>query len=111
MSLELHNLTHEAVESSEKFIKIHKKQWVKSLDKSIIYVSILGPIMTLPQLYEVWINKSIDGVSISTWSLYCVMSLFWIFYGFAHKDKPIIINQCLWMVVQVAIVAGILFHR
>src|SRR3989338_1017874 len=74
------------------------------MDKSIYIVGILGPLMTLPQVYKIWAEKSANSLSMATWITYWLMAVFWLIYGIIHKEKPIIITNFLFMVINLSIV-------
>ncbi len=62
--------------------------------------------MTIPQILEIWINKNAMGVSIISWSAYIFTSAFWLVYGIARKDEPIIFSSAAWVVLDILIVIG-----
>ena len=84
----------------------HPEKWKNFLDKSIYFVAITGPIMTIPQLSKIWIEQSAAGVSMITWIAYLVTAIFWLLYGIVHKEKPIIITNTLWIVLDSAVIVG-----
>ena len=45
-----------------------------------------------------------------TWLLIFIVTLPWIFYGIAHKDKSIIVSFSLWEVVNLAVVVGVIIY-
>lgn len=71
-------------------------------------VAILGPAVTLPQLVEIWTKGQDAGVSVITWAGYLALSIFWLTYGFIRKEKPIIIANILYFVINLIIVIGLL---
>lgn len=98
--------------------KHKKKEFTKpqrSLNRfmdSIIYVGgVLGVIIFIPQLIDIWTKPSIDGVSLVSWLGMGIASTFWLFYGIVHKAKPIIFANLLAASIQLLIIAGILIHQ
>lgn len=83
----------------------------RMLDKMICIFGISGPLLTLPQLIKILIEKSAGGVSLISWSAYLIGAIVWFVYGIAHKAKPIIITYAAWILIDLAIVAGILIYR
>ena len=67
------------------------------MDKMIYFVGVAGPIMTLPQLFKIWVEKNAAGISVISWITYLVLGIFWLSYGIMHKEKPIIVNYILWI--------------
>ena len=68
---------------------------IRVIDRFIFVVGALGPIMTIPQLYEIWVHKDARGVSLISWSSYFIFSIFWIIYGIVHKEKVIVFTYSL----------------
>ncbi len=91
--------------------KMRVKKKYKLLDAVMYVVAIVSPFMTLPQLYLVWIQKDISGVSVFSWAGYSFFNAFWVVYGFVHKDKPIILCNIAWVIVQGLVVLGVVLHR
>jgi len=90
------------------FHKRHKKKVKKSfIDRLVVVAVIGGPIFTLPQAYEVWFRES-EGVSLLSWSSYLVFNFIWLAYGIKHKEKPIILAEIIWIILDVIIILGIL---
>jgi len=88
----------------------HQKKWAKFVDKAIYFVCIVGPIMTLPQIYKIWIEQNASGVSALSWSAYLITAIFWVLYGIAHKQKPLVIISSIWVVLEATIVTGTLIY-
>jgi len=89
----------------------HTHPWINFLDRLLLVVAIIAPFTTLPQLYTIFIEKNVTGVSAITWLLYTVLTLPWIVYGFVHKEKPIIVSSLLWLVTDVLVVVGTMVYR
>ena len=82
----------------------------KLVDKLTLIVAVLEPIITLPQVYIIFRDKSAMGVSLSTWTGYEILTIIWLWYGFEHDDKMIILYQGLFMVVQTGVIIGGLLY-
>jgi uncharacterized protein with PQ loop repeat len=87
-----------------------RKFWIRFLDKLLVIIAIVGPLTALPQVWNVFINKSVVGLALSSWSLWAFFNLFWLAYGFVHKEKPIIITYFLWFLVNASVAIGILLY-
>jgi uncharacterized protein with PQ loop repeat len=81
------------------------------VDAFAYFFGIITPLFSIPQLYEIWHYKTAESVSLASWGAFTIASVFWVFYGLVHKEKPIIISQILWFVLQLFIVIGILMYR
>ena len=88
----------------------HPDKWKNFVDKAIFVVGAFGPIMSIPQLLKIWIEKDATGVSIITWEAFLFIASFWLIYGIMHKEKPIIFTQSLWILTEILIVIGILIY-
>ena len=84
----------------------------KNIMDHLIYVAgIAIPLMTLPQLVEIYLHHNTEAVSALTWSAYFVGSCFWFTYGYLHEEKPIYIPNFLAAIIQALIVIGIFVYR
>ena len=81
------------------------------IDELIYVVAFMGPLMTIPQVITIWLERKVEGISIITWSSYAVLSIFWISYGLIHKEKPIILANVLFLFVNTTIVIGVLIFN
>lgn len=84
-----------------------KKQF---LDKLIFVVGVLGPLSTLSQIYNIYVNKSAEGVSALTWTILFFFSTIWITYGVVHKERVIILTYCLWFVMNGLVALGAIIY-
>ena len=50
-------------------------------ERFMMPVIFVGPILSLPQLYNVWFESS-EGVSLITWGAYFVTQIFLLFHAF-----------------------------
>lgn len=87
-----------------------KKFWIRFLDKALVIIAIVGPLMGVPQLWNVFVNHNVTGLSFVSWSVWAFFNLFWLAYGFIHKVKPIIITYILWFLVNASVAIGILLY-
>jgi len=82
----------------------------KITDKLVYVVAFLGPIMTLPQSHDIWSHKDAGSVSLLTWGTYVIANIIWLFYGFLHKEKPIIYMYSLGLIVNLTVVVGVIIY-
>jgi uncharacterized protein with PQ loop repeat len=97
-----------ATHSVHRHIKRKKKTPKKKseIDRLIYFAVVIGPLMTLPQVYSIWVQGQ-KGVSIISWVAYLVCSAIWLVYGIKHKDKPIIIVEIVWIILALLIIIGV----
>jgi MtN3 and saliva related transmembrane protein len=61
-------------------------------------------IAFLPQAYQVWKTKSVEDVSLLTYTILMFGSTSWTTYGLLKDDWPIIITNVTLFVVQGSII-------
>lgn len=88
----------------------HPKKSIRILDDIITLLAIIGPIATLPQIVEIFVNKNAGSVSVLSWIIFTIFDIPWIIYGIAHKEKPIIIAYTMWFISNILVVIGALLY-
>lgn len=86
--------------------KKKKSQHKVLLDYLIYFAVIFGPLMTVPQVYDIWVLSKKD-ISVISRIAYLITGLIWLFYGLKKKDKPIIMVQVFWVMLESAIIVGV----
>lgn len=84
---------------------------LKNTVDRLAYLSIILPLMTLPQLFVIFQSHDARGLSIITWLSYLIGALFWTVYGLLHKAKQISIPNLLMAVIDLGIIFGILLYK
>jgi len=79
----------------------------RALDHLMFFVAFFVPVALLPQVFQIYIHHSAAGLSIYTWSALTVANILWAFYGYVHKDKPILIANILITILNFSVVVGI----
>jgi len=88
-----------------------KKKWKRYLDTIIYAAGIAGPIITIPQIWQIWHHQNASGVSLTSWTGYLFIAVIWLFYGIVHKEKPIIVMYVANIIVQFFVVLGIIIYK
>lgn len=91
-------------------MNIVKRTQYKSLDRLTYATGVLLPILTIPQAYSVLIDKATDGVSLITWSFYLLSSTLFAIFGILHKQRLLMVTYIPFVIVEAAIVVGILLN-
>ena len=81
---------------------------VSGLERILRALSVFTMLMTVPQVYTVWVAHNASGVSIASWGTYLVSACLWLVYGVRKKDKTIYLACIGWIVLDVAIVVGVI---
>jgi uncharacterized protein with PQ loop repeat len=76
-----------------------------------VYVAVIGgPLMTLPQIYSIWMEHQ-KGVSIVSWTGYMLTGVIWLVYGLKHREWPIIILQLTWIALDLGVIVGLVLLK
>lgn len=78
-----------------------------ALEKILRSLSVLTMLMTVPQVLAVWVGPDPGGVSLVSWVSYLVAACLWFFYGLQKRDKTIYLACVGWVVLDAAIVIGV----
>jgi uncharacterized protein with PQ loop repeat len=88
----------------------HPNTLKNTMDKLIYFVGLSGPVMSIPQLFNIWIERNTRGVSEITWSAFLIIAFFWLTYGILHREKPIIMTYIGWIIIDSLIIAGLMLY-
>ena len=83
---------------------------VGALEKVIPVLSVFTMVMTVPQVWSVWVQKQTAGVSLLSWGAYLLSALLWFFYGLGKRDRTIWVACIGWILLDAAVVAGVLLR-
>jgi uncharacterized protein with PQ loop repeat len=83
---------------------------VSLLDKVIGLMSVLTMLSTIPQVLQVWVGSA-SGVSLVSWAAYLVAACLWLIHGVRKHDKSIYLACIGWIVLDTAIVIGIIVRQ
>ena len=73
-------------------------------------MSIFTLLMTVPQVWTIWINQQAAGVSILSWGAYLLSAVLWFWFGLKQGDKNIYLPCIGWMVLNGAVVVGAIVY-
>jgi uncharacterized protein with PQ loop repeat len=73
-------------------------------------MSIFTLLMTVPQVWTIWLNQQAAGVSIISWSAYLLSAVLWFWFGLKRRDKNIYLPCIGWMALNGAVVAGAIVY-
>lgn len=81
------------------------------LEKFLRFLSVVTMLMTVPQVLAVWVGRDAGGVSLLSWGAYLFSACLWFVYGFRKRDKTIYLACMGWIVLDAAIVIGVIVNR
>ena len=88
----------------------HHKKSTKSIDNVMDVVAVVAPLLGIPQAVLIFSERDASGVSLFSWVAFAVVAIVFLMYAIAHKIKPLIVTNALWLVVYVSIIPGILIY-
>jgi uncharacterized protein with PQ loop repeat len=80
------------------------------IDTIVYVVSVASPVLTMPQVYQIYSEGNAAGVSAISWGAYTLFSIPWLLYGVVHKERVLIINNSLWIVMNACVFIGALLY-
>lgn len=80
------------------------------LDKVISLMSALTMLSTVPQVLQVWLGSA-SGVSLVSWASYLVAACLWLIHGLRKHDKSIYLACIGWIILDAAIVIGVIVRQ
>jgi uncharacterized protein with PQ loop repeat len=88
----------------------HPRRWIRLLDRILLVVAIVGPMAMIPQLWQIYFYRDATGVSVFSFLMFAIFNVFWIGYGMAHKERPILLTYFLWFTMNLAVAIGALIY-
>jgi uncharacterized protein with PQ loop repeat len=73
-------------------------------------MSIFTMLMTIPQVLTIWVGHQAAGVSIFTWSAYLFSAILWLWFGIQKRDKNIYLPCVGWIVLDIAVIVGVIVY-
>jgi uncharacterized protein with PQ loop repeat len=80
------------------------------LNGLVSVMAVVGPLLGLPQVFEIFVGQDASGVSLITWIGFSFYTLVFLTYGIVYKLKPVIIAQSLWFAIYSLIIIGTLLY-
>ncbi len=73
-------------------------------------MSVFSMLMTIPQVWTIWVNHQAAGVSVVSWGAYLLSALLWFVYGLRQRDKNIYLPCIGWIGLDIGVIAGAVFY-
>lgn len=112
MAQSLYNLHHHhQLFKKRSILDLFSKSREKTIFDYFMYVvGLSASIVTLPQVYDVWVLHNTSGVSLISWLSYAILSAFWIIYGIIRKEKIVLFNSTGLFIVNMAVALGVILR-
>lgn len=88
----------------------HPRFWMRVLDRVALAAGVIGPIMVVPQVWEVYATHAAANVSFASWAAFALTDIPLFFYGFAHRDVLIMTTYSLYFVLNSAVALGVVLY-
>jgi uncharacterized protein with PQ loop repeat len=69
-------------------------------------MSVFTMVMTVPQVWAIWVGHQAAGVSILSWSAYLASALLWLWFGIRQHDRNIYLPCLGWIALDGAVIVG-----
>jgi uncharacterized protein with PQ loop repeat len=73
-------------------------------------MSVMTMLFTVPQVLQVWVGNA-SGVSLVSWASYLLAACLWLIHGVRKQDKLIYVPCVGWIILDAAIVIGIILRQ
>jgi uncharacterized protein with PQ loop repeat len=84
---------------------------IDGLERILRLLSVATMLMTIPQVLTIWVGGDVGGISLISWASYLFSACLWFVYGIRKHDKTIYLACVGWIVLDAAVVIGIVVHR
>jgi len=88
----------------------HPKLEFQLIDWLTLAGGVLGPLMAIPQIYNIFVYHNASGVSLISWVAFTLFAVIWIIYGNIHKEFTVLLSNALWAVMDFIVVIGVLIY-
>ena len=82
----------------------------EALNRVLGGMSIFTMLMTVPQVFNIWVGHQAAGVSVVSWGAYLLSAVLWFVYGLRKRDKNIYLPCVGWVGLDAAVVVGALIY-
>jgi uncharacterized protein with PQ loop repeat len=90
--------------------KIDERHSQSRLRDALGFMSIATMVMTIPQVWTIWVSHQAAGVSALSWGAYLVSAALWLAYGLERHDRTIYLPCIGWIALDAAVIIGALLY-
>ena len=83
---------------------------VGGLERILKLLSVATMIMTVPQTLTNWVGGNVGGISLISWTSYLFSACLWFVCGIRKHDKTIYVACIGWILLDTAVVIGVVVH-
>ena len=90
--------------------KFHDTRPQTALHRLLGVMSIVTMLMTIPQVWTIWVGHQAAGVSAWSWGAYLVSAVLWFWYGLDRRDPTIFLPCIGWILLDAAVIGGAIVY-
>jgi uncharacterized protein with PQ loop repeat len=80
------------------------------INRIIFPVAALQPLGTIPQIIRLYTHHNAVSISISSWLIFVLFDLLWLWYGIDNKQNAVIVSAILFTLLEgIVLVGGLLY--
>ena len=83
---------------------------IGALERFLRLLSVITMLMTVPQVLTIWVGGNVGGISLLSWGSYLFSACLWFIYGLQKQDKTIYLACIGWILLDAAVVVGVVLH-
>ena len=76
------------------------------LRRALGVMSLVTMLMTVPQVWTIWVQHQAAGVSALSWGAYLASALLWLWHGIVRRDPNIYLPCIGWIGLDAAVLVG-----
>jgi uncharacterized protein with PQ loop repeat len=80
------------------------------MNRVLAVMSVVTMVMTIPQVWVIWVDQQVAGVSLLTWGTYLFSAMLWFWHGLRQRDKNIYLACLGWFVLDLGVIVGVLIN-
>ena len=88
----------------------YKKNTESKFDKLVLIASVAYPLTAVPQIIKVYSRHSAHDLSLISWVLYALLESIFLIYAIQKQLIPIIIQDSLWLLIYIILIAAIVLY-
>ena len=73
-------------------------------------MSVFTMLMTVPQVWVIWVGHQAAGVSVISWGAYFLSAILWFWHGLKTGDRNIYLPCVGWAGLDAAVIVGALVY-
>jgi uncharacterized protein with PQ loop repeat len=86
---------------------IDRERLVPQVERAVFGWGLVNPLLSLPQLYNIYVFKHIAGFSAITISAALLMAALWTVYGILGRQTVVWVTSAVWVVVNTITLVGV----